>query len=412
MPNPVKNRSKGPLSGIRVVEIGMMIAGPMVGQNLADLGAEVIKIEPTKGDEVRKIGTSKDGQGLYWRVLARNKRVVAVDLTRKEGTDIVRRLIETADVLLENFRPGRLEEFGLDYDSLKAINPGLVLLHISGYGQTGPYSSRPGLGTLAEAFSGWSHLTGQPDGPPTLPQFPLADAVAALTGTYSVLACLLDRERNGGVGNEVDISLYEPLMNTLATMVIDYDQLGFVGNRLGNMNEKFAPRNTFRTRDGKWVVVSSVGSATLRLFRAIGRDDLATDETLATQAGRSRRMVEIDAILEQWCLERDQNEILKRFAEWDVIGGPVSDIEQLFADPHVAGRETIVTVDDRVLGPVRVQNIVPRLRNSTPVIDWLGPPEIGEHTFEVLKAAGYSEDEITRLERDRVIVRPDHFAKT
>ena len=407
MTSAVNPQMKGPLAGIKVVEAGMVVAGAMVTANLADLGAEVIKIEPTKGDEIRRVGQKKDGEPLLWRVIARNKKVVAIDLNQPEGAKAARDIIASADVFVENFRPGRMADFGLDYEALSAINPGLVMVHLSGYGQTGPYSNRPGLGTLAEAFSGWSHVTGLEDGPPTLPYYPLADAFAALTGSYAVLAGILGRAQRGGKGDEIDISLYEPILNFQGSMAIDFDQLNFVAKRRGNRIPEWTPRNTYRTKDGRWFVVSSVGSATLRLFRAIGREDLASDRSLLNYADRLRRADEFNATIEAWGLAHTLEEVLAGFREHDVLGGPVNNIEQLMADPHVKDRGTFVSVEDPVLGPVRVQNVVPRFRSNPGNIAWLGPYQIGADTRQVLLEAGYVESEIDALLSAAVIAAPD-----
>jgi crotonobetainyl-CoA:carnitine CoA-transferase CaiB-like acyl-CoA transferase len=394
---------QGPLTGIKVIEAGMVVAGAMVTASLADLGADVIKIEPVKGDEMRRIGKKKDGEPLLWRVIARNKKVIAVDLNKPEGVEVVRNLISQADVFVENFRTGRVQSLGLDYASLSALNPGLVMVHLSGYGQTGPYSGRPGLGTLAEAFSGWSHVTGEADGPPTVPYYPLADAFAALTGSYAVLAAIIARARRGGRGDEIDISLYEPILSFQGSMSIDYDQLGFVARRRGNRVIEWTPRNTYRTADDRWFVVSSVGSATMRLFRAIGRDDIADDESLLVYANRVARADEIDSMIARWGAEHTLAEVLEAFDKHDVIGGPVYDIEQLFADPHVRERKTFTTVDDPVLGKIRLQDVVPRFTENPGKVCWPGPHLIGADTAEVLREAGYSDLSIKELEHSGVI---------
>lgn len=398
---------QGPLTGIKIVEAGMVVAGAMVTAGLADLGAEVIKIEPVKGDEIRRVGQKKNGEPLLWRVIARNKQVVAVDLNNPRGADVVRKILSTADAFVENFRPGRIAEFGLDYKTLSAINPGLVMAHLSGYGQTGPYSRRPGLGTLAEAFSGWSHVTGEADGPPTLPYYPMADAFAALTATYSILAAIIGREQRGGRGDEIDISLYEPILNFQGSMAIDYDQLGFVSKRRGNRILEWTPRNTYRTSDDRWFVVSSFGSATLRLFKAMERDDLASDTSLLVYANRVERADEIDGAIVEWGLSHTLAEVLSAFEANDVIGGPVNDISQLMADEHVKGRGTFVEVDDDVLGKVTLQSVVPRFSENPGSIRWPGRPVIGADTYRVLIEAGFSEQDIRDLHRSNAIHAPD-----
>jgi crotonobetainyl-CoA:carnitine CoA-transferase CaiB-like acyl-CoA transferase len=397
---------QGPLVGIKVIEAGMVVAGAMVTASLADLGADVIKIEPVKGDEMRRIGKKKNGEPLLWRVIARNKKVIAVDLNTAEGVEIVRKLIGEADVFVENFRTGRMKALGLDYASLSASNPKLVMVHLSGYGQTGPYSKRPGLGTLAEAFSGWSHVTGEADGPPTVPYYPIADAFAALTGAYAILAAIIGRSHRGGKGDEIDISLYEPLLSFQGSMSIDYDQLGFVARRRGNRVIEWTPRNTYRTRDDRWFVVSSVGSATMRLFRAVGRDDMAADDSLLVYANRVERADEIDSVIAEWGASHTLAEVLEAFSKHDVIGGPVNDIEQLFDDPHVQARGTFTTVDDPVLGKIRMQDVVPRFAECPGKVAWPGPHRIGADTISVLKDAGYTDEVLDAFVRAGVIKAP------
>ena len=397
-------QAAGPLVGLKVIDLGMLFAGPLVAANLADLGADVIKIEPPKGEEVRKIGRFKNGEGLWWRVVARNKTLATVDISKPAGAEIAKRLARTADVLIENFRPGRMKEWGLDYDTLAAGNPGLVMLHISGYGQEGPYSDRPGMGTLAEAFSGFAHVTGEADGPPTLPPFPFADGVAAMSGTYAVLAALYARERNGGYGDEIDLSLYEPLLSLMGAMVIDYDQLGVNMKRKGNRSTWTVPRNAYRTKDDRWVVVScAANSIAQRLFRAIGRDDMADDPGLATNPQRVKRLEECDSVIAKWIAGHTLEETLQRFRDFDVVAGPIYDVAQISADPHVKHRGTLVEVEDPALGSVRLQNVVPRFRRSPGRVRWPGKPGIGADTHTVLADLGYSSDDIKRLESAGII---------
>ena len=396
--------SAGPLAGYRVIDLGMIFAGPLVATHLSDLGAEVIKIEHPRGDDVRTTGRSKNGRGLWWCVSSRNKRLVSVNIGKPQGAEVARRLVRTADVFIENFRPGRMKQWGLDYATLSAQNPGLVMLHISGYGQTGPYQGRPGMGTLAEAFSGFAHITGERDGPPTLPSIPLADGVASLTGTYAVLAALLAREKNGGIGDEIDLSLYEPLLSLLGSMVIDYDQLKHVTARRGNRSTWTVPRNAYRTRDQKWVAVSSAANSIApRLFRAIGREDYAIDPTLATNELRLKRVDEIDGEIAKWVAAHTLEEVLARFHEYDVVAGPIYDVAQIFTDPQVAHRQTLVEVEDAALGKVKIQNVVPRFTRNPGRVRWLGKAEIGADTGEVLEELGYSSEDIARLEAGGVI---------
>ena len=396
--------AQGPLVGIKVLEIGMLFAGPLASAHFADLGADVIKIEPPKGDEVRRMGRSKNDEPLWWRVTNRGKQLVAADIRTPGGADVVRRIAATADVLIENFRPGKLASWGLDYETLSTLNPGLVMLHISGYGQTGPYSSRPGMGTLAEAFSGFAHTTGEADGPPTLPAYPIADGVAAMTGAMSVLAALVNRSRNGGIGDEIEISLYEPMLSLLGAMAIDYDQLGVIGKRRGNRSTWTTPRNTYQTSDQRWIAVSAAAnSGARRLFNAIGRSDLADRPDLQTNPQRMLKLAECDGAVADWVRQHTQQEVLNVFEQAGVVAGPVYDIGQLFADCHVIERQTFVELDDAVLGTLRMQGVVPRFRRSPGKVRWPGRPQVGQDTRRVLARLDYTEEDMDQLARDGAI---------
>ena len=401
-----QRKAAGPLTGMRVIDAGVIFAGPLVGTLLGDLGADVIKIEHPKGDDVRKTGLFKEGEGLWWRVTARNKRIIAVDMSKPEGCAIVRRLVQSADVLVENFRPGRVAQWGLGYEALRAINPGLVMLHISGYGQAGPYSAKPCLGTLAEAFSGFAAVTGDADGPPSLPSFPIADGVAAMAGAYAVVAALWAREKNGGTGDEIDLSLYEPLLSLMGSMAIDYDQLGKVAMRHGNRSTWSVPRNAYRTSDERWIAISgAANSIATRMFRAVDRNDLADDPSLSTNQQRVKRMDELDGAIADWIRAHTEREALDRFEQFEVTAGPVCDIAQLFADPQVQARGTFVEMTDPVLGPTRIQDVVPRFTNSAAGMRWLGRRDIGSDTDEVLLELGYTQAEIGALEGGGIVKR-------
>jgi crotonobetainyl-CoA:carnitine CoA-transferase CaiB-like acyl-CoA transferase len=390
-------QSTGPLSGLTVVDVGMLFAGPLVGTLLADLGATVIKVEHPKGDEVRRVGRFRDGEPLWWRVTARNKQLAAVDIRTEAGRHVLLRLIDQADILVENFRPGRMAEWGFCYDDLAKSNPGLIMLHISGYGQTGPYRERPGMGTLAEAFSGFAHTMGPSDAPPSLPMFPIADGVAAITGAYAVLAALHARSRDGR-GDEIDLSLYEPMLSLMGAMIIDYDQLQYVATRHGNRSNWSVPRNAYLTRDDRWVAVSSAAnSVAKRLFCAIGRPDLAEDPGLATNPQRVMRIEECDGAIASWVAARTQAEVLAVFRAAEVVAGPICDVEQIFADPHVHERGTLATMQDPVLGEVRIQDVVPKFSRNRAQMRWLGKLSVGEDTAAILAGLGYSEDEIDAL---------------
>ena len=396
----------GALTNLRVRDLVTIFAGPMIGANLGDLGAEVIKIEPPRGDDVRRLGTVKDGVGLWWKVVSRNKQLVAIDLTKPEGANILARLARDADIMVENYRPGKMEAWGLDYAKLSAENPGLILLHISGYGRSGPYRDYPGFGTLAEAFSGFVFTNGQPDGPPSLPAFPVADCVTALVGCYTVLAAVNERTRSGR-GQEIELNLYESLMSLMGNMVVNYDQTGEVMQRRGNRSKSSVPRNAYPTADARWVVVSSTTDATARrLFRAIGRDDLADDPTLATNVLRALRAQEIDDIVAQWMIQRTQEQALAILHDCEVAAGPINDIEQFFQDPHVVARESIATLDDPDLGQLRLPGIAPHFYRTPGKIRWAGRKAIGADTRSVLRGCGYADADIDRLVQDGVVAAP------
>lgn len=398
------SKPAGPLVGFRIIDVGMLFAGPLVTAFLADLGADVIKVEHIDGDEVRKMGPVKDGHPLWWRVMGRNKKLLSVDLRRPDGAAVLRRLVDSADGLVENFRPGRLKQWGFDYESLRKTNPGLVLLHISGWGQTGPYSQRPGLGTLAEAFSGFAHVTGDADGPPTLPAYPLADTIAALTGAYSLLAALVNRGRNGGIGDEIDVDLIQPMIPTLGSMIVHFDQTGTISKRKGNRSTWTVPRNSYRTKDDRWIVLSGAANEpVMRLFRAIGRSDLADDPSLATNQGRIKRVAEIDKIMADWIAQYTQSEVLDLLEKAQVVAGPIYDAKQLVNDPHVKAREDFVRMPDPDLGSILLQNVVPRFTNRPGRMRWAGKPDIGSDTIGILEEVGYATEEISRLAADGVI---------
>ena len=396
----------GPLTNLRVLDLGTIFAGPMIGAHLGDLGAEVIKIEPPRGDDVRRLGAVKNGVGLWWKLVSRNKQLVAVDLTRPEGAQILARLARDTDIMVENYRPGKMEAWGLDYAKLSAGNPGLILLHISGYGRGGPYRDYPGFGTLAEAFSGFAYGNGHPDGPPTLPPFPVADSVTALVGSYTVLAALHERASSGR-GQEIELNLYESLLSMLGGMMINYDQLGEVMQRRGNRSKSSVPRNAYPTADGHWIVVSSTTDATARrLFRAIGRDDLADDPALATNVQRALRMEEIDDIVAAWMKIHTQAEALTILHACEVAAGPVNDAQQFFDDPHVVDRGSLAKIDDPDLGTLRMPGIAPHFYRTPGNIRWAGRKAIGADTRSVLRDCGYADAEIDKLAQDGIIVAP------
>jgi formyl-CoA transferase len=396
-----------PLEGVTVIDCGQVIAGPTAAMHLGDFGAEVIKVEnPVGGDQVRFFGKEKDGVSLFSKLLSRNKKSITLNLRHPEGQDLLCRLIEEtkADVLVESFRPGTLERWNLGYERLSAIRPELILVRFSGFGQTGPYRNRPGFGTLAEAMSGFAHITGEADGPPTLPQFPLADSVAALHAAMGVMIALYEREVNGsGRGQVLDVSLLEPLFSMLGIYVVEYDQLGLIARRQGNRTAS-APRNTYRTKDGRWVAIAaSTQSIAERAFAAIGRPTLLDDPRFATNRARLANVEEVDAIVGAWVAERTLAEVIEIMMAAQVAVAPVLHAGDLAEDPHLVERGAVVSIDDDELGAVRMPDVQPRLTRTPGRIRSAGPPQ-GSSTEEILGARlGLSAEELADL-RERGVI--------
>ncbi len=364
----------GPLAGLRVVDAATLAAGPMAATALGEFGAEVIKVEqPGVGDPLRTWGDMKDGVGLVWKSMGRNKRCVTLDLRRAEGQALLHRLLEVSDVLVVNNRPSALARWGIDYESVHAAHPHVIMLHVSGYGRGGPASDRPGFGTLAEAMSGFAHLTGQPDGPPTLPPFMLADGVAALAATYAVAMALYHRDVHGAGGQLIDVNLIEPLARLLESATLTYGQLGVVPGRVGNRFEASAPRNAYRTADDKWLAVSSASpNIVVRLYRTIGRPDLAEDPEYVDPVLRQARALEIDRLVADWVAARSLDDAMALLRRAEVAAAPVYDAQQLLADEHLQARGSFVEVDDPDLGPMRVQAPVAVLTETPGRVDHLG----------------------------------------
>jgi crotonobetainyl-CoA:carnitine CoA-transferase CaiB-like acyl-CoA transferase len=364
----------GPLRGLRVVEAATLAAGPMVGTALGEFGAEVIKVEaPGTGDPLRTWGDRRDGIGLMWKSVSRNKRCVTCDLRQADGQDLFHRLLDVSDVLIVGNRPSALLRWGIDYESVHEEHPHVVMVHITGYGKGGPKSDRPGYGTLAEAMSGFAQVTGQADGPPTLPPFMLADGVASLAATYAVMMALYHRDMNAGGGQLVDVSLIEPLARLIETSTLSFDQLGISPQRVGNRLDASAPRNAYRTADDKWLAISSASpSIAVRVFRAIGRADLAADADYVDPVRRQERAGEVDDLVAKWVVERTLDEAMAVFEAADVTAAPVYDAEQLRADEHLQARGSWVPVDDPDLGRITVQAPVAQLSETPGRVDHLG----------------------------------------
>jgi crotonobetainyl-CoA:carnitine CoA-transferase CaiB-like acyl-CoA transferase len=346
----------------------------MVATMLGEFGAEVIKVEqPGVGDPLRTWGERKDGIGLFWKSMSRNKRCVTLDLRVADGQEIFHRLMDVSDVVIVNNRPSALATWGLDYESVHAAHPRLVMLHVSGYGAGGPKSDRPGFGTLAEAMSGFAHVTGQPDGPPTLPPFFLADGVAAQSATAAVMMALYHRDLHGGTGQLIDINLIEPLARLIETSTLAYSHLGIVPGRKGNLLPASAPRNAYETADGRWVAISSASpNIALRVFRGIGRPELVDDPDYAEPVRRQARAVEVDGLVAAWVRQRTLSEVMSVFEEAQVAAAPVYDAQQLLADEHLRARGSFLEVEDPDLGAMTVQAPVARLSETPARVEYLG----------------------------------------
>ncbi|QIZ01557.2 CaiB/BaiF CoA transferase family protein [Streptomyces sp. S1D4-11] len=389
--------SRGPLTGLRVLDLATLFAGPLAATMLGDFGAEVVKVEhPAKPDPSRGHGPSKDGIGLWWKLLGRNKRTITLDLSRPGGRATLLRLAATADVIIENFRPGTLERWDLGWAELSAANPRLVLARVTAFGQFGPYAHRPGFGTLAEAMSGFAAITGEPDSPPTLPPFGLADSIAGLATAYAVMAALRARDASGR-GQVVDMAIIEPILTVLGPQPLWYDQLGHVQPRTGNRSANNAPRNTYRTADGSWVAVStSAQSIAERLMRLVGRPELIEEPWFATGADRARHADVLDEAVGTWIARHRRDEVLDAFEKAEAAVAPIQDVRDVMEDPQYAALDTITTVADPELGPLRMQNVLFRLSATPGAIRWAGRPH-GADTDAVLTELGLSEAEITTL---------------
>ncbi|MFG1943671.1 CaiB/BaiF CoA transferase family protein [Nonomuraea sp. NPDC048826] len=389
-----------------VVDAATLFAGPLAATILGDYGADVIKVEhPDRGDPSRTHGASKDGIGLWWKMLGRNKRTVTANLGKPEGADLLKRLLAKADVLIENFRPGTLERWGLDPDTLLELNPRLVIARVTGFGQFGPYAKRPGFGTLAESMSGFAAVTGEPDGPPTLPPFGLADGVAALTCVSAITMALHHRDSPGGSGRGqvVDLAIIEPLVTLLGPQPLAWDQLGRVQPRTGNRSVNNAPRNTYQTKDGRWVAIStSANSIAERVMHLVGHPEVIDEPWFASGADRAEHADLLDTYVGSWIAERDLDEVVREFEAAQAAVAPIYDIRDVFADPQYQALDTITTVDDEDLGALRMQNVLFRLSATPGSIRWTGRAR-GADNDDVWGGLGLSAEELAAL-RDKGIV--------
>lgn len=383
--SPNADAPRGPLHGVKVIDLSNFLAAPSISMYLGDLGAEVIKLErPDGGDEFRNWGMKKDRQPLYFKVINRSKKSVSANLNTQLGQNIVKKLVEDADIIVENYRPGRMEKWGLDYETLSRINPGLIMIRVSGYGQTGPYRQKPGFGTALEGFAGATYISGEPHRPPLLPSFGLADASSGVMGAMLALAALQARTANGGKGQAVEFALYETMLSMLGPFIVEYDQLGVVQERMGSRVPWVAPRNTYRTKDEQWVCISASSDQTFaRLCTALGLPELSDDPRFSCNQQRTRNVEALDEALRNAIAAFDRTDLIHRLETSDAVVAPVNSIADIFSDPHIKERENIIWVEDPRLGPVAMQNVVGRFSANPPAKPQRAP-DIGEHNREIL----------------------------
>ena len=396
--------NRPPIEGLRVIDSSTVIAGPTIGMLMGDFGADVIKVEHPRGDPLRNTGYQKDGVGLWFKMANRNKRGITLNFNTPRGQELFKSLVRTADVVIENFRTGTMEKWGLGWEDLRSINPKLVMVRVTGFGQTGPYKNRPGFGTIAEAFSGFASMTGEADGPPTLPNFGLADGIAAAYGTFATMFALYHRDAKGGSGQYIDLSIYEPLFQVLGPQPLQFDQLGIIQERLGNRSKNNAPRNTYRTRDGHWVAISTNSPAIVkRVMTLCGGKVAAEDPRFQTPQDRVAHIDEVDGIVASWIGRHDLQVVLEEFEKAEAAIGPAYDIGQIFQDPQYQARGNIIEVLDDDLGPIKMTNAFPFMSETPAEIRHAGPRK-GEHNRDILVGElGLSEQDLAELEKDGVI---------
>ena len=391
-----------PLQGLRVIELGQLLAGPFAGCMLGYFGAEVIKVEPPGGDPIRNWREVKEGTSLWWRSLARNKKCISVNLKTEEGRALVKELLLSADIVIENFRPGVMEGWGLDPETLRKQNPDLIYARISGYGQTGPYANKPGFASACEGISGFRYLNGYPDEAPVRPNLSLGDSVSGLHAVIGIMMALHARNKKGGQGQVVDVALYESMFNLLEAVIPEYHGADIVRQPSGTTVTGIVPTNTYRCKDDKFLVVGGNGDSIFsRLLTAVGRDDMADDPSMATNAGRVLCEAKIDQVLSEWCSQHSLDQALDILEQQRVPCGPVYDAADMMNDPHFNARGLFEQVE--VNGePLKIPAILPKLDDTPGATEWAGS-ELGAHTDEVLKILGMTVDQIEELKRSGVI---------
>ena len=393
------NMMKGALNGVKVIDISNFLAGPVSSMFLGDFGADVIKVEkPDLGDEIRYWGNNKNGVGLMYKLINRNKKSITADLRKEIGVEIVKRLIKDADIIVENYRKGTLEKWGLGYKTLSKINPKLIMIRITGFGQTGPYSHKSGFGTLAEGFSGFASINGYPDRSPLLPGFGLADETSGLMGAFLALTALRERDQISGKGQVVEFAIYEPLLTLLGPQVVDYDQLGIIQKRDGSRLPFTAPRNTYQTRDNKWVSISGSAQSTFeRMCNALGIKELIYDKRFLNNRLRIKNSKVLDEFLQKAILDFDQENLIQLFDQFGAAIAACNNIAEIFKDKHIKSRKNIIEINDEELsGPIKMQNIVGNFSRTPGEIKHAGP-KLGQHNVEVLiNQLGFSKEELIK----------------
>jgi crotonobetainyl-CoA:carnitine CoA-transferase CaiB-like acyl-CoA transferase len=382
----VSEQLSRPLTGVRVLDISTMIAAPLAASLLADYGADVVKIErPGTGDTARKFGGQKGDEGLYWKTLGRNKKSVSLDFHKPKAIELIKEWIPMFDVLIENFRPGTLEKWGLSPEELHKIAPHLVILRVTAFGQTGPYRNRPGFGTLAEAMSGFAAVSGFSDKPPLLPSVPLADIMSGYLGSSSTLAAVI-RAQHTGKGDVIDLAIYEAILKLVELQVIEYDQNGNLHKRSGNQFGSSAPRGAYQCKDGLWLAMSaSTQSVAERVLRAVGGGEMVNDPRFLTNVDRLKHVDLLDEYISNFCQQYTRDEAIRTFEEYQCAVGPLENVKTMLENPQVVARESIITLEDPVLGPVRMANTFPRFEHTVDATLKTGPSAVGQDTFETLK---------------------------
>ncbi len=394
------------LQGLKVIECATVVAAPLMGRIMADFGAEVIHVEhPFQGDHLRKFGVTINGINPYWKCYARNKKCITLDISKAKGRDLLFQLLKGADIFIENFRPGRLEEWNIHYEDLAQINPTLIMVRITGFGQYGPYASRPGFGTLIEAMSGFAAMVGEPEGPPTLPPFPLADSFAALFGLYAAMFAIYHRDVLGsGKGQVIDVSIWEALTSMLGPNAARFDLTGETPRRVGNRSHSSAPRNCYRTKDHRWVAIAgSTQTTAARLFETMGQPELIKDPRFNSNENRIQNVEELDAIVGKWMREHPLEEILAMLNEKEVPVGPIFDIQNILQDAHAREREMVIKAPDEDRGTLWMEGIFPKMSLTPGSVLHSGKP-LGADNREIFEERlGLSQGEVEELRKENIL---------